>query len=207
MGETRDHGGNLDAQIARYGGTRETWIDLSTGINPVSYPLPVFTPDCWTALPDSSAQTGLTEAARRFWNVPEGLDILATPGASALISRMPSLFAGNTVDIPQPTYNEHATELWRRTRKWDFDPSHEVSDVDIEGKVSGLALFAGECVLLISSSLIGALSDRLGRRGVFAGALQTPAALSVRLKTPSTCPLGGTATVFLSSPGAITHGA
>ena len=124
MGETRDHGGNLDAQIARYGGTRETWIDLSTGINPVPYPLPAFTPDCWTALPDSSAQTGLAEAARHFWNVPAGLDILATPGASALISRMPSLFAGNTVDIPQPTYNEHAAAF--ESQGWSVADSQDL---------------------------------------------------------------------------------
>ena len=42
---------------------------------------------------------------------------------------------------------------------------------DQQGKVSGLALFAGECVLLLSSSFIGAYSDRIGRRGVFAGGL------------------------------------
>jgi len=36
----RDHGGGLDAAIARYGGIRNDWIDLSTGINPKPYPLP-----------------------------------------------------------------------------------------------------------------------------------------------------------------------
>lgn len=40
-----------------------------------------------------------------------------------------------------------------------------------QGQVSGLALFAGECVLLLSSSFIGAYSDRIGRRGVFVGGL------------------------------------
>ena len=42
---------------------------------------------------------------------------------------------------------------------------------DQQGQVSGLALFAGECVLLLSSSFIGAYSDRIGRRGVFVGGL------------------------------------
>jgi len=28
----RDHGGGLDAAIANYGGTRQSWLDLSTGI-------------------------------------------------------------------------------------------------------------------------------------------------------------------------------
>ncbi|MDP6437930.1 MAG: MFS transporter [Gammaproteobacteria bacterium] len=40
-----------------------------------------------------------------------------------------------------------------------------------QGQVSGLALFAGECVLLLSSSFIGAYSDRIGRRGVFVGGM------------------------------------
>jgi MFS family permease len=40
---------------------------------------------------------------------------------------------------------------------------------DQHGQVSGLALFAGEIVLLISSAFIGAFSDRIGRRGVFLG--------------------------------------
>jgi MFS family permease len=47
---------------------------------------------------------------------------------------------------------------------------------DQQGKVSGLALFAGECVLLLSSSVIGAFSDRIGRRGVFAAGLVLMAA-------------------------------
>lgn len=40
-----------------------------------------------------------------------------------------------------------------------------------QGQVSGLALFAGECVLLLSSSFIGAWSDRIGRRGMFIGGM------------------------------------
>ena len=108
MTAQRDHGGGIDAQIARYGGSRADWLDLSTGINPVPYPLPEFSEDSWTALPDRAAQNALTDAARAFWNVPDEADILAAPGASALISRLPALFAQGTVDIPRPTYNEHA---------------------------------------------------------------------------------------------------
>ena len=31
---SRDHGGGLDAAVAKFGGAREDWLDLSTGINP-----------------------------------------------------------------------------------------------------------------------------------------------------------------------------
>ncbi|WP_436398179.1 threonine-phosphate decarboxylase [Roseobacter sp. S98] len=104
----RDHGGGLDAAITRYGGSRIGWIDLSTGINPHPFPVPPLPADAWSALPDHGAQTALTDAARRFWQVPDGADILAAPGASALIAAMPALSPDGTVVIPAPTYNEHA---------------------------------------------------------------------------------------------------
>lgn len=104
----RDHGGGLDAAIARYGGARKDWLDLSTGINPVAYPLPDLAPDAWTALPDARAQNDLIDVARRFWQVPDGTDILAAPGSSCLITQMPRLASSGRVRIDAPTYNEHA---------------------------------------------------------------------------------------------------
>lgn len=104
----RDHGGGIDAAVAKYGGSRAGWLDLSTGINPVPYPIGDFAVDAWTALPDKGAQAALVAAARLFWNVPEESAVLAAPGASALIARIPALAAARRVDIPTPTYNEHA---------------------------------------------------------------------------------------------------
>jgi cobalamin biosynthetic protein CobC len=104
----RDHGGGLDAAIADYGGRRKDWIDLSTGINPVPYPVPQISPEAWTALPDSAAQHALLDAARRYWQVPDEAAILAAPGASSLIAKLPMLAPKARVDIPAPTYNEHA---------------------------------------------------------------------------------------------------
>lgn len=118
---SRDHGGGLDAAIARHGGTREGWLDLSTGINPVPYPVGALPFDAWTALPDRAAQDRLVAAARRFWRVPEGAAILAAPGASALIARLPRLAPTGAVRIPGPTYNEHeaafAAAGWKITTR------------------------------------------------------------------------------------------
>ena len=50
-----DHGGGIDAAAARFGGARADWLDLSTGINPIPYPLPPLAPDAWNALPDQAA--------------------------------------------------------------------------------------------------------------------------------------------------------
>lgn len=104
----RDHGGGLDAAVARYGGSRGDWLDLSTGINPRPYPVTGFAPSDWTALPDARAQARLEAAARGFWRVPEGAGVLSAPGASALIARMPLLAPAGRVRIEGPTYNEHA---------------------------------------------------------------------------------------------------
>jgi len=106
--EEADHGGGIDAAAARYGGDRAGWLDLSTGINPRPWPLPAFAAADWTALPDRAAFAAVERAARAFWRVPPGAAVLAAPGASALIARMPAVLGGARVHIPQPTYNEHA---------------------------------------------------------------------------------------------------
>ena len=111
MSNGRDHGGGIDAAIAAYGGTRAGWLDLSTGINPVPYPVGTFPQEAWTALPDRAAFDALNTAARRFWNVPEGAAILPAAGASALIARIPTLAKAGAVAVQGPTYNEHAASF------------------------------------------------------------------------------------------------
>ncbi len=107
MVEQVDHGGGIDAARARFGGARVDWIDLSTGINPLPYSFPDLPRSVWTTLPDDNAQSALTAAARAFWKVPDGAAILAAPGTSSLIARIPALLPAARVSIPGPTYNEH----------------------------------------------------------------------------------------------------
>lgn len=102
-----DHGGGVDAAAARWGGVRAEWIDLSTGINPQPYPVPDLPGPAFADLPDAAAGAALVQAAREFWGVPEGAAVLAAPGASALIARLPALRAAGRVQIAGPTYNEH----------------------------------------------------------------------------------------------------
>ena len=89
----RDHGGGLDAAAEEFGGARSDWLDLSTGINPESYPITGLdlTAHDWTALPDKDADSELCAAARRFWQVPAQADVLAVPGCSAAIAQIPAL--------------------------------------------------------------------------------------------------------------------
>lgn len=108
MPNTRDHGGGLDDAILKYGGRRINWLDLSTGINPIPYPIPKVPNHFWHSLPDSQAQSALLSAARKFWKVPNGANIIASSGVSQLIAMLPSLLPVNCVEIIGPTYNEHA---------------------------------------------------------------------------------------------------
>jgi cobalamin biosynthetic protein CobC len=117
----RDHGGRLDAAAARWGGRPSDWLDLSTGINPVPFPLPELPATAWTRLPDRDAEAALDAAARSFWAVPDTHGIVAAPGASALIALLPRLWPAGTADIPGPTYSEHEAAFraagWRIGRE------------------------------------------------------------------------------------------
>ena len=121
----RDHGGGLDGAVACFGGARGDWIDLSTGINPCPWPAERVTLSrtAWTALPDRAAMVALENAARDLWQVPGGMGVLAAPGASALIARIPGLARVGRVHIPQPTYNEHAAAF--SGHGWEVCPDAE----------------------------------------------------------------------------------
>lgn len=79
----RDHGGNIDAAIARFGGPSADWIDLSTGINRVAYPLPPIPAPAWTMLPTRAATERLIAAARGAYRTEAA--ILPVAGAQAAI--------------------------------------------------------------------------------------------------------------------------
>lgn len=128
----RDHGGGLDAALAQYGGARADWLDLSTGINPLPYPVGEISSEAWTALPDHAATAALEVAARAFWRVPEEASVLAAPGASALIARLPGLRPPGTVHIPGPTYNEHAASF--RAHGWQVSEAR-AADAPAEARV------------------------------------------------------------------------
>ncbi|PTQ74796.1 threonine-phosphate decarboxylase [Celeribacter persicus] len=132
MSHRRDHGGGLDAALARWGGEKSDWIDLSTGINPVPYPIGEIPQIVWNALPDAAAQDALVQAAHSFWQVPHGAAVLAAPGASSLIARLPALWAEMSnrgkVEIQPPTYNEHAGAF--EAHGWEVmtsDPTRKAS--------------------------------------------------------------------------------
>jgi len=109
-----EHGGDLSVAIERFGGAPEDWLDLSTGINPYSYPLPAGLPEtAWTALPAKAAQERLIAAARQAYKVPGPLGLVAAPGTQILLSLLPHLLPDGPVAIATPTYSSHK-KVWTR---------------------------------------------------------------------------------------------
>lgn len=103
----RDHGGDLDRAQARYGAGR--WLDLSTGINPVPYPLPPLPATAWNRLPTAADTAGLEGAARAAYGTQA--HVVALAGAQAAIQLVPRLRPPGRALVVGPTYNEHAGAL------------------------------------------------------------------------------------------------
>ena len=107
------HGGDLDAARHRFPDAPEPWIDLSTGINPVPWPVPVLDDAILSRLPQASDELALRQAAARRYAVPDVDRVVAAPGTQALIQIVPRLMARSRVAIVGPTYGEHL-QCWLR---------------------------------------------------------------------------------------------
>ncbi|WP_338698894.1 threonine-phosphate decarboxylase CobD [Bradyrhizobium sp. 26S5] len=118
----REHGGNLDVAQQRFGGAADDWIDLSTGINRVPYPLVDVEPRQWSALPSRSEIESLHAAARQAYATDA--PIVAMGGVQAAIQLLPQLASRGRARILAPTYNEYAAVL--SAAGWDVA---EVSDL------------------------------------------------------------------------------
>jgi cobalamin biosynthetic protein CobC len=98
-----EHGGNIGAVAALYGIPAEQWLDLSTGINPIGWPIPVLPPETWSRLPQDD--DGLVETARRYYGSE---DLLPVAGSQAAIQMLPRLRDCARIGVLTPTYAEHA---------------------------------------------------------------------------------------------------
>lgn len=110
------HGGDLAEAVARHGGTREQWLDLSTGINPRPWSIANFDDGLWQRLPSHSDELALQEAARAAYAVPEQVALVAAPGTQALIQWLPHLAPAGAIAIVGPTYAEHQ-QAWRNASR------------------------------------------------------------------------------------------
>jgi cobalamin biosynthetic protein CobC len=121
------HGGDLDAARKRFSDAPEPWIDLSTGINPVPYPVPALGADAWARLPTRAEEEDLLAAAALRYRVSRAEMIVAASGTQALIQLLPRLVPTSHVEILGATYEEHEACWTRQGHRVsvvkDLDPS------------------------------------------------------------------------------------
>jgi cobalamin biosynthetic protein CobC len=102
------HGGRLREAAERYDIPLDEWLDLSTGINPVGWPVPQLPASCWQRLPE--LDDGLESAAEAYYG---NANLLTVAGSQVAIQLLPRLRQKGRVGILQPSYEEHAA-AWRR---------------------------------------------------------------------------------------------
>ena len=100
-----EHGGRLRSAARRYGIALDQWLDLSTGINPISWDGAQVPKAAWTRLPEDD--DGLIEAAQGYYGTS---NVLPVAGSQAAIMHLPRLRAPCRVGVLAPGYSEHA---WR----------------------------------------------------------------------------------------------
>lgn len=115
-----NHGGAIDQAEQRYGIPAIEWLDLSTGINPVAYPVKVIDGMHWQRLPLATELDALKQAAQAYYQTPNAKHIVCAPGTQSLIQTIPFWLKDRTaspiaksVHIMGPTYGEHE-RCWRR---------------------------------------------------------------------------------------------
>ena len=133
--EVLPHGGDIAAARRLFAGAPEPFVDLSTGINPYSYPLPQLPVDVFARLPDSDALGATTAAAARAYGAPSAAHVVAAPGTQILLPLVAALLRPGRAAILAPTYSEHA-----RAAALAGHQVVESADLDALGTVPDAAL-------------------------------------------------------------------
>ncbi len=124
--ERLEHGGRLGEAVRRWGIPRHDWLDLSTGINSIGWPVPEIPASVWQRLPEDDDD--LETEIRRWSGAPSSAGCLPVSGSQAAIQMLPGLRKPCRVGIPAPGYQEHA-HCWSRA-------GHEVVPVPLNSLAS-----------------------------------------------------------------------
>jgi cobalamin biosynthetic protein CobC len=102
------HGGDLASARRRFPGAPEPFIDLSTGINPFTYPVPELSYDVFARLPEPSAVVRLAAVAAHAYGAPSAAHVAVAPGTQILLPQVARLAPPGRALVLSPTYAEHA---------------------------------------------------------------------------------------------------
>jgi cobalamin biosynthetic protein CobC len=108
----RVHGGRIDMAASLYPFAPQPWVDLSTGINPICWPVPHLSSALYQRLPLAADMARMTAAATEAYGLPANAAIVPVPGSEIAIRLLPRMARAKAVGILAPTYGSHAA-AWR----------------------------------------------------------------------------------------------
>jgi cobalamin biosynthetic protein CobC len=106
MASALPHGGDLDVARRLFPDAPEPFIDLSTGINPHSYPIPQLSSDVFARLPEPAALDRLAAVAARSYGAPSAECVVPAPGTQILLPLVAALEPPGRASVLGPTYAE-----------------------------------------------------------------------------------------------------
>ena len=102
------HGGDLDAARRLFPDAPQPFLDLSTGINPHSYPIAQLSSDAFTKLPQAAAVARLAEIAAVTYGAPHAGTVAVAPSSQIVMALIAGFVPGRRAAVLGPTYGEHA---------------------------------------------------------------------------------------------------
>src|ERR1700731_2946243 len=110
--ELRIHGGRIDMAALLYPSAPQPWIDLSTGINPIAWPVPAIPLARYQRLPLACEIEQMAAAAADAYGCPLNAAMVPVSGSEIAIRLMPRMLGRGRVGLLTPTYGSHAA-AWR----------------------------------------------------------------------------------------------
>lgn len=110
-GRFAHHGGRLCVARSLFPNVPQPWIDLSTGINPSSYPAPRASARERNRLPEPTELARLEAVAAQAFNVDDPARVVATGGTENVLRLLPYVLKLSSAVIAGPTYGSHA-DAW-----------------------------------------------------------------------------------------------
>jgi cobalamin biosynthetic protein CobC len=112
-GRFAHHGGRLCVARSLFPDVPQPWIDLSTGINPSSYPAPRASARERNRLPEPTELAKLEALVAASCNVADPARVVATGGTENALRLLPYVLKLRAAVIAGPTYGSHS-DAWQR---------------------------------------------------------------------------------------------
>lgn len=117
------HGGDIISASAQYKIDIAKWIDLSTGLNPDSYPITGIPTSAFTHLP--YLQPEFVAASSAYYHSSDNIPLI---GSQMLIQNLPQCVIKRPVLLPSVGYDEHRQSWHKAGFDIHFYPAFELSD-------------------------------------------------------------------------------